>query len=249
MASTGPTPLFELVVPCLNESLSLPELVSQTVKAAQLFSLSTSQFQLVIVNNGSTDNSQKVLEELRQSSFSQWFRVVELPTNRGYGGGIYAGLKSTTAPWVGFSHADLQCAPEDAFRALKIAMGLESEVQKRVLVQGRRKGRSLIDWITSRGYELAVGIFWGFWCFDLNAQPKVFQRQLIDQLRNPPMGIIFDAFVLKRAHIASFKRVAIPVLVKSRKHGESSWAKGFSQRWKTYRKVISDLRMNSIRVQ
>lgn len=90
--------------------------------------------------------------------------------NQGYGGGIYAGLKTTRAPWVGFTHADLQCDPSDAMRAFLDC----KKISGPAIVQGKRKNRDLSDWIVSRVFEFCVGVIWGFWAFDLNAQPKVF---------------------------------------------------------------------------
>ena len=40
--------------------------------------------------------------------------------NQGYGYGLWQGLQASTAEYVGWSHADLQCDPNDAFRALQM---------------------------------------------------------------------------------------------------------------------------------
>lgn len=233
---------FELVIPCLNESESLPDLIHQTILAARRFSLTPRDFQLVIVNNGSTDSSKQVLEELKASEEGDWFRVVSLDKNQGYGGGIYSGLKSTSAKWVGFTHADLQCNPEDAMKAFMIL----KEGQK-LLVKGKRKNRNWLDWITSRGYEIAVGIFWNFWSFDLNAQPKVFDRKLTERLEPHPTGITFDAFVLKKAKEAGLSLRSISVQLEKRRFGESSWANGFKKRALTYLKVLKELRLQRLK--
>lgn len=235
---------FELVIPCLNESESLPELVHQTIEAARQHSLTPKEFQLVIVNNGSTDSSSKVLEELKASQAGAWFRVVALEENQGYGGGIFCGLQSTSAKWVGFTHADLQCHPEDAIKAF-----LKVKQSQKCLVKGKRKNRNWLDWCTSRGYEIAVGIIWNYWAFDLNAQPKVFDRKLVEDLGSYPIGITFDAFLLKKAKLAGFRFQSILVKLEKRRFGESSWANGFNKRASTYLKVLKELRLHSIRVR
>ena len=61
---------------------------------------------LVVVDNGSTDGSADRLEERHPA-----FRVLRLPTNRGYAGGNNAGIRWTTAPLVLLVNNDTVLAP------------------------------------------------------------------------------------------------------------------------------------------
>ena len=103
---------FELVVPAYNEEKSLPALVETVTMAAQRNGYTPDSFQFVVVENGSTDNSYAVLEKLKGSMLGSWFRVERVVSNQGYGHGLWSGLQSTRAMFVGWSHADMQCDPE-----------------------------------------------------------------------------------------------------------------------------------------
>ncbi|NBX75400.1 MAG: glycosyltransferase family 2 protein [Proteobacteria bacterium] len=231
------TLLFELVVPCFNEAESLELLIQKSAQSALEFGLSSLSFQLVLVDNGSRDKTQEVLTGLKRTDWGKWFRVVTLEVNQGYGGGISEGLKTTQAPWVGFTHADLQCDPKDALRAFL-------DCKKRsgpVIVQGERKNRDFSDWIVSRVFEFFVGVIWGFWAFDLNAQPKVFSRELLEKIKNPPTGIPLDAFILWRAKENGFFKKRIEVHLARRRYGHSHWNFGLRKKLTTFLKVVREL--------
>jgi glycosyltransferase involved in cell wall biosynthesis len=231
------TLLFELVVPCFNEAESLELLIEKSAHSALEVGLTPQNFQLVLVDNGSRDQTQEILKRLKRTNWGQWFRVETLDLNQGYGGGIYEGLKTTRAPWVGFTHADLQCDPKDAMRAFLDCK--QSSVQ--TIVQGIRKNRDLCDWIISRIFEFSVGIIWGFWAFDLNAQPKVFSRDLLEKIKNPPSGIPFDAFILWTAKKGGFSKKRIEVRLARRRYGRSHWNFGIRKRLNTFFKVVREL--------
>lgn len=231
------TPHFELVIPCFNEAKSLLSLIQKSAEAALKHGLNSQSFRLILVDNGSEDETPVLLKELQLSSWGSWFRVVTLKKNRGYGGGIWEGLKTADSSFVGFSHADLQCDPSDAIRAF-IDCQDNHEFQ---LIKGKRKNRSPLDWFVSRVFELSVGAIWGFWCFELNAQPKVFSRSLIEKIKNPPGGISFDAFLLWTAKKNGFRIQTIDVTLAPRMHGKSHWNQNLKKRFVTFFRVLNEL--------
>ena len=80
--------LVSLIIPIYNEEDSVEILVNEILSLEKEFSFLLPIF----VNNGSTDNTKKKLEALNNS---QTFKLLNLENNRGYGGGILEGLKSS----------------------------------------------------------------------------------------------------------------------------------------------------------
>jgi hypothetical protein len=68
---------------------------------------------------------------------------------------------------------------------------------------------------------------------DINAQPKLFPRELLDQLTQPPIGFQFDLYVLHRARRLGLPIRTIPVSFGERAHGQSKWAFSLASRWRT----------------
>lgn len=219
---------FELVLPCYNESASLPIVVTRTLQVARQHGLGPERFQLIVVDNGSTDATPTLLRTLQQGEWGNGFRVVRLAKNQGYGGGLKAGLEATRAPVIGFSHADLQCDPGDVFRALFV------QRTRGGLVKGKRYGRKFSERVVSRVFDFCARAFLGLRAWEINAQPKVFPRELLKRLKHPPVGITFDLYVLFRAQQMGLTLRSIAVRSSPRTHGRSHWSHSLASRWRTY---------------
>lgn len=221
---------FELVVPAYNEAKNLPMLIQRAVNAALQEKLSSEEFSFVVVNNGSKDESAAVLKELSEGEYKDWFRVVNVEVNQGYGYGVWQGLKSTKATYIGWSHADMQCDPADAIKAFNI---LKKSSSSKLLVKGVRSGRDWKDRFVSRVFEFMSFMVLGARIYEINAQPKVFPRELLSKILNPPFTFAFDLYVLYQALKDQYQIQTINVIFPPRIHGVSNWASNFFSRYKT----------------
>ncbi len=227
---------FELVLPCYNEAKSLRQIAERTVNAARAANFTTQTFQLVLVENGSRDNSLAVMNEMKtDSELAPWLRIVMVPVNQGYGHGVWTGLKSCTAQWVAWSHSDQQCDPGDAFRGLNVLLQKPGE---KILVKGLRHGRSLQERFVSRTFEILAWMILGRALYEINAQPKVFSRSLMNELTAPPKDFAFDLYVLFTALQKGWRLKTMDVQFPPRVHGLSNWAHSLKSRRKTIWNMI-----------
>ena len=220
---------FSLVIPCYNEAKSLPTLVDRAIQCATRRGLTPAQFELVVVDNGSSDGSGAVIEQLMRAPFAPFLSPVKVETNRGYGFGVYSGLKAATGGTLAWTHADEQCDPEDAFVAWERLNGRDIKI----LVKGRRYERALRDRFFSFGFQIAGIVLLNRSLSEINAQPKVFDRSLFPRLTSPPDGFPFDLYVLLIAKEAGWTLESIPVRFPPRAHGQSRWAATFRSKMKT----------------
>jgi len=223
---------FELVIPAYNEAKNLPMIIERVRLAANKFSMTSEEFNLVLVENGSLDNSKIILKELFSSNpeYINWIKVVTVEKNNGYGFGIMSGLKSTSANIVGWTHADMQCDPYNAFVAYKI---LEGHGFKNYLIKGQRVGRNWKDKIVSHVFALCSLIILSIKDTELNAQPKVFNSELLAELKNPPNNFALDLYLIYHARKKNYKIMNFEVYFPPRIHGMSNWASNFFGRYKT----------------
>ena len=105
---------FSLVLPCYNEEENIFHLYNEFKKIP----LTNEKTELVFVNNGSTDSTEKKIDEILESNknLSISIKKVNLEKNEGYGGGIAAGLNSADGEYVGWAHADLQTPLIDFYK-------------------------------------------------------------------------------------------------------------------------------------
>lgn len=90
--------------PAYNDAPSLPSLVE---KAFAVLSESAETFEVIVVNDGSSDDTAAVLRTL-QSRFGERLRVIDHPENRGYGGALRTGLAAARYELVFYTDGDGQ---------------------------------------------------------------------------------------------------------------------------------------------
>lgn len=145
---------LSVVAPCYNEARNLCELV---LRLNKVFAHKGLAGQIVLVNDGSGDDTGAVIDRLAAESAN--LVGVHHATNRGIEAGWRSGLEAAKGEYVCFIDADLQNLPEDVWRLYREIRHSHAD-----LVQGCRStiGR-LKDgrYILSRGLNLMLNVLFG----------------------------------------------------------------------------------------
>ena len=215
---------LSIIIPCYNEEKNIPLILDGFKKAVK----SRNDVELIVVDNGSSDGTKKILENLLpQYPFA---RGIEVKINQGYGFGILAGLKEAKGEYIGWTHGDLQTPLADILKALGIIE--KAGNPKKIYVKGRRKGRSLTDRFFTFGMSIFESLFLGKLLYDINAQPNVFHKSFFESWVNPPYDFALDLYALYLAEKQEIPIIRFPVLFPKRIHGESHWNKNLYSKWK-----------------
>ena len=136
------------VMPAYNEREAIGPAVTHLLRAAQRL---TSAFEIIVVDDGSTDGTGQILEEMRVENL----RVVRLPQNRGYGRALRAGFSAAVHPLVFFTDSDNQFDATELGRLLPLVAEADIVAGYRV---GRGDGalRSVFSQ-TYRALEIGIG--------------------------------------------------------------------------------------------
>ncbi len=220
-------PTISIVLPCYNEAKSIPDILRRFSQV-----IGKRPVELILVNNGSFDNTPEVLDKELKNPKYKFARTVLVKKNQGYGYGIMFGLKHCKGDIVSYTHADQQCDPNDVIRAYDELIR-QSDI-KNVLLKGKRKKRVFSEFIITKGLQvLAFLITWKSFN-DINGQPKVFHRSFLEKLNNPPNDFKLDLYIQYIALKNKMKVISIPVDFGRRKHGKSNWAFSIPSKVKTY---------------
>ncbi len=222
--------LLSIVLPCYNEARGLAALVQRYAEVK-----GDTDFELILINNGSKDNTEEVMANLR--SRFPFVRTHTVIQNKGYGDGIWQGLQIARGEWIGWSHADLQTDPADVFRAH--ALLKQQPAPEQILVKGSRVGRALSEQIITWGMQAVASVLLRGAFHEINAQPKMFHRRLLPQIKAPPIDFNFDIYVLYQAKRAGWTFRSIPVQFPPRQYGYSNWSKTWGSKIRTIRRSIS----------
>ena len=108
MSPVEPSPIdLSIVVPAHNEASSLPSLIDEIERALD----SRIEYELIIVDDGSTDDTLKVLSESLSSH--EVLRVLRHCERRGQSAALHTGFKAARADWVATLDGDGQNDPAD----------------------------------------------------------------------------------------------------------------------------------------
>lgn len=220
-------PELSVVLPCYNEAKSIPFILKRFAEI-----IGKRNIEVVLVDNGSFDNTSEVLEKELQNPKYKFARSVKVPKNKGYGYGILFGLKHCKGDVLAYTHADQQCDPIDVIRAYEEL--LKHHDTKRVLVKGRRLVRIFRELVITKGLHVIVTALFFRNFDDINGQPKVFHKSFLEKLSKAPHDFKFDFYVQYAAMKSGMRIESIPVKWGQRKHGESHWAYSTISKIKTY---------------
>ncbi len=211
----------EIVIPCYNEEKNLQQLWEECLSVVEE---SGASIAFIILDNGSSDNSSQFMTS--HSGLNRNIRFVSVQPNKGYGGGIIAGLQKSSAPYVGWTHADLQTPLSDCVLALEF---LESGYE---FVKGSRTGRPLSDQFFSLGMGFITSLLFQKRLQEVNAQPTLMDRSIYVSWSDPPNDFSLDLYALVMAKTAKLKIARFKVNFLKRLEGESNWNFGFASRYK-----------------
>jgi len=220
---------LSIVIPCYNEAKNIPLILERYMKI-----ISRNEIEVVLVNNGSTDETAVVLHELLPKY--PFLKIANVPVNQGYGYGILLGLKESTGDFIGWTHGDMQTPPEDVATAFGLIQ--KNGNDPKLYCKGTRRGRPVFDLIFTFGMSLFETLYLGKWLYDINAQPNIFHRSFFEKWKNPPTDFSLDLYALYLAKQEKMKIIRFPVFFLKRIHGESHWNKNFASKWKFIKRTM-----------
>ncbi len=202
---------ISIVIPLYNEQDSLAELHQRIVKVITSMGRS---YEIVFVDDGSTDNSASVIENLiSQDSYT---KLLQFRKNYGKAAGLAAGFEYASGTYVITMDADLQDDPNEIPNLIaKLEEGYD-------LVSGWKKIRHdpFIKKHTSKIYNYFTSVFSGLKLHDFNCGLKAYKLDVVKSLH---VYGEMHRYLPVMAHHNGFRVTEIPVKHFERKHGKSKF--------------------------
>ena len=221
---------FSIVIPCYNEKDNLSLLVKKFKNVVK-----GKNIKIILINNGSTDGSEIIIKDL--CGKNSFLSSVDIKKNIGYGYGVVRGLKECATEYIGWTHADLQCRPEDVIESIEIVKDLG--FPKNIYVKGTRKGRPIMDTFFTFGMSIFESLYFQKTLFDINAQPNLFHKDFFLKWVSPPDDFSLDLYSLYLAKKENLVIKRFEVDFPPRIHGESKWNTGLKSKLKFIKRTLS----------
>jgi glycosyltransferase involved in cell wall biosynthesis len=200
--------------PAYNDSGTIASLV---ITALQSASRLTPDYEIIVVNDGSSDSTAQILDELARV-YPQ-LKIVTHQANRGYGGALRSGFETASKDVIFYTDGDAQYDPtEVALLWAKMAPGVD-------VVNGYKISRS-DPWhriILGRVYHHTVKMMFGLHVRDVDCDFRLLRRSIFDRVRLEKNSGVICLEMMKKIEDAGFTIVEVPVHHYHRAHGQSQF--------------------------
>ena len=208
-------PGLSVFFPAYNDAGTIASLVITSVKVAATL---TDDYEVIVINDGSQDDTAKILDELARIYPSR-VRIVHHEVNRGYGGALRTGFATASKDYVFYTDGDAQYDPaEMAVLWEKMTDGVD-------WVNGWKISRSdpLHRIIIGRLYHHYVKLLFGLKVRDVDCDFRLMRRRIFDIVRLEKNSGVICLEMMKKFQDAGFRVAEQPVHHYHRAHGQSQF--------------------------
>lgn len=205
---------ISLVIPLLDEAESLPEL---TAWIERVMKENNYSYEVIFVDDGSTDGSWEVIEKLR--SHNHFIKGIKFQRNYGKSAALNEGFRAAEGNVVVTLDADMQDSPDEipALRSMIIEDGYD-------LVSGWKKRRydnTLMKNIPSKFFNTVTRRTSGIKLHDFNCGLKAYKNKVVKSIE---VYGEMHRYIPVLAKWAGFRRIGEKVVEhKARKYGRSKF--------------------------
>ena len=217
--------MVSVIIPAFNEE----QTIGQVLAALRALPL---EKQIIVVNDGSTDGTYTVLQELRAT---YELTVVQCQENRGKGFAIRSGLPHVKGEVVVIQDADMELDPADIPELVKPLETKNVQVVYGSRFLNGRGNASLQNFIANRILAIYTNLLYGCRITDESTGYKAFSTELITRLALTCEGFEFCPEVTAKILRAGYRIYEVPVSYapRTKKQGKKLrfWSDGFFAAW------------------
>jgi len=206
-------PDLSVVIPFYDEEKTVELLTNILLKQ---FKKNNINCELVLVDNGSSDNTSKIVDKLSKSHKN--IKTVHVKINEGYGWGIINGLRMCNGEYLGYMDGDLEIQPDGIIKLFEKIKKNNADVGKGI----RNKNESdILKAIASYGYDILFFLLFFKFIRQVNANPKIMRRSCYKKMNLNSKEWFIDSEIIIKALKNNYKIVDQPVSYTPRQTGES----------------------------
>jgi glycosyltransferase involved in cell wall biosynthesis len=206
-------PDLAIVMPIFNERATAQQAINDVLDAE----LPVADYELLVVDDGSTDGTRELLEA------TEWpspVRVLAHERNRGKGAAIKTGLAAASAVWTVIMDADLEYDPADLAVVLDPLIRGKAEV-----VFGARTFKSHTAFnfwyvVGNKGLTLTASLLYNTWLSDIMTCYKAMPTELFRNLDLRENGFAIEPEIAARVLRHGIPIYEVPVGYRARRREE-----------------------------
>ena len=206
---------LSVVMPAHNEEVAIAETVNSVVETISLW---VQDFEVIVVNDGSTDHTRPILDDLALTE--KHLRVINHEINQGYGAALVTGFEATTKDLVFFMDSDGQFDIHDLepFFAL---------IEEYDVVLGYRIDRqdTWMRKLNAWGWKMLVRLVFKLHVRDIDCAFKLYRARFFREQVLETRGAMINTEILYKLKRGGYTMTEIGVHHLPRRGGRATGAK------------------------
>ena len=205
---------LSVVFPAYNDGGTIASMVAAASIACRQV---TDDFEIIVVNDGSSDYTATMLNEI--SVRYPELRVITHPSNLGYGAALRTGFSAASKDWVFYTDGDSQYNP---LELVNLVGALREGVD---VVNGYKLTRndSWMRIVIGRAYHYFVKFLFGIRIRDVDCDFRLIPRHILEEIELKSVSGAICLELVKKIEDAGYVFAEVPVNHYSRKYGVSQF--------------------------
>ncbi len=206
---------LSLIMPAHNEEVAIADTVRAVLGAAAQW---TEDFEVIVVNDGSKDRTQAILEQIALTE--PRLHIIIHETNQGYGAALVSGFEAATKELAFFMDSDGQFDIYDLEAFFPLIEEFDAVLGYRIHRQDTWM-RKLNAW----GWKMLVGVVFKLHVRDVDCAFKLYRAQFFREQRLETRGAMINTEILYKFRRAGYTYTEIGVRHLPRRGGRATGAK------------------------
>ena len=206
--------LLSIIVPLYNEEKTLLDILNNLYKLKD----HQENIQIIVVNDGSTDRSQEILDENK----NLYDDVIVNLTNNGKGNAVRKGLEVSRGEYVTFQDADLEYDPMDFLKFINLINKFSPDliIGSRFNYADYTRSHYVFNKIGNKFLTFLFNIFYNTTFTDIYSCYACFKKNLLNGEKIKTNGFEQHAEILTKVIKNGKKYYEVPINYNGRSHDE-----------------------------
>jgi glycosyltransferase involved in cell wall biosynthesis len=202
-------PDLSILMPVFNERATVVDAIDGVLEAE----LPVGDFELVIVDDGSTDGTSEVLDE---GSWPENVKIIHAERNQGKGAAIRTALEHATGTWSTIMDADLEYDPADLTPVLEPL--IEGKAQAVFGTRAFEAHTAYSFWyvVGNKGVTFAANVLYNRWLSDIMTCHKAMSTELFQSLRLRENGFAIEPEITAELLLKGVQIYEVPIVYRAR---------------------------------
>lgn len=202
---------LSVVIPALNEEDGIADIMQRVLAVQpQLQEVGVSPLELIVVDDGSTDNTATIVRNTPSVT------LVQHPVNRGYGAALKTGFRAAHGELLGFLDADGTYPPEYFPKLCQTLLSNGYDVVVGSRMAGAESEMPLTRRVGNTLFAGMISLLSRQRITDSASGMRVFRREALEKLYPLPDGLNFTPIMSTRALHEDVQMVEVPIPYKER---------------------------------